>query len=114
MRVRILSPASATRARLPVAEHYAVLLSAFLRKQIQSFLDKEWDVAIEQVERERAHKTYWYMWKLPLFGEWNIDTIMNEINACRNAYPGHHNKIIGYNDRRQTQGMAMFVHRTDG
>lgn len=39
---------------------------------------------------------------------------MNEINACRNAYPGHHNKIIGYNDKRQTQDMAMVVHRTDG
>lgn len=82
-----------------------------IRKQIQAMLDKGWEVAIEHVEPKRSHKTYWYMWKLPFFGEWNLDTIMNEITACRNAYTGHHVKVIGYDGKRQTQGMAMVVHR---
>ena len=85
-----------------------------IRGQIQRMLDKGWDVAIEHVEPERSHNTYWYMWKLPLFGEWNIDTIVNELNACRTAYPGHHIKVIGYDGKRQTQGMAMVVHRAAG
>ena len=82
-----------------------------IRKQIQAMLDKGWDVAIEHVEPERSHKTYWYMWKLPLFGEWNLDPIMTELNACRNAHPGHHIKVIGYDGKRQTQGLAMVVYR---
>lgn len=82
-----------------------------IRAQIQGMLDKGWEVAIEHVEPERSNITYWYMWKLPFFGEWNIDTIMNEINACRNAYDGHHVKVIGYDGKRQTQGLAMVVYR---
>jgi len=85
--------------------------AAQIRAQIQGMLDKGWDVAVEHVEAERAGSTYWYMWKLPLFGEWNLDTIVNEINACRNAYPDHHVKVIGYDGKRQTQGLAMVVHR---
>jgi ribulose-bisphosphate carboxylase small chain len=88
--------------------------AAAIRKQIQTMLDKGWDVAIEHVEPERSHRTYWYMWKLPLFGQGKIDTIMTELNACRNAYPGHHIKVIGYDHTRQTQGMAMVVYRVAG
>jgi len=84
-----------------------------IRAQIQAMIDKEWDIAVEHVEPERSNNTYWYMWKLPMFGEWNIDTIMNELNACRNAYPGHHIKVIGYNSKKQSQGMAMVVYRAD-
>ena len=82
-----------------------------IRSQIQAMIDKGWEVAVEHVEPERSNITYWYMWKLPFFGEWNLDKIMNEITACRTAYPGHHIKVIGYDGKRQTQGMAMVVHR---
>ena len=82
-----------------------------IRTQIQALIDKGWDIAVEHVEPERSNTNYWYMWKLPLFGEADIDTIMNELNACRNANPGHHVKVIGYDSKRQTQGMAMVVFR---
>ena len=48
--------------------------AAAIRKQIQAMLDQGWDVAIEHIEPERSHKTYWYMWKLPLFGQGKIST----------------------------------------
>ncbi len=82
-----------------------------IRKQIQAMLDKSWQVAIEHVEPERSHRTYWYMWQLPFFGEWDIDKIMGEVTACRNAFPDHHIKVIGYDGKRQTQGMAMVINR---
>jgi ribulose-bisphosphate carboxylase small chain len=91
--------------------YLAPMDAAELRRQIQAILNKGWDVAIEHVEPERSNVTYWYMWKLPFFGEWNIDTIINEINACRNAYPKHIIKVIGYDKMKQTQGHAMVVHR---
>jgi len=85
-----------------------------LRTQIQAMIDNGWSLAIEHVEPERANSTYWYMWKLPLFGEWDIDHVMKELNACRNANPGHVVKVIGYDAKRQTQGMAMVVTRPSG
>ena len=61
----------------------------------------------------REGVNYWYMWKLPLFGESDINVVMNEINACRNANPGNHVRLIGYDNKRQTQGLSMVVHRGD-
>jgi ribulose-bisphosphate carboxylase small chain len=51
------------------------------------------------------------MWKLPLFGERDVNTVMNELNACRNANPGDHVRLIGYDNKRQTQGLSMVVFR---
>lgn len=82
-----------------------------IRVQIQAMIDKGWDIAVEHVEPARTNINYWYMWKLPLFGESDIDIIMNELNACRNAFANHHVKVIGYDSKRQTQGMAMVVFR---
>jgi ribulose-bisphosphate carboxylase small chain len=53
------------------------------------------------------------MWKLPMFGERDVDTVMNELTACRNANPGHHVRLVGYDNKRQTQGLAMAVYRGD-
>ncbi|MGV6801735.1 MAG: ribulose bisphosphate carboxylase small subunit [bacterium] len=82
-----------------------------IRKQIKYMVDKGWNPAIEHVEPVRAGKDYWYMWKLPMFGEKNVDTIMKELAACRDSNPGHHVRILGYDNSRQTRGQAMVVYR---
>jgi ribulose-bisphosphate carboxylase small chain len=82
-----------------------------IRQQIQTMMDNGWNIAIEHVEPERSHRTYWYMWKLPMFGEWKLDTVIKEIKACRKANPEHHIKVIGYDRIKQSQGLAMVVSR---
>jgi ribulose-bisphosphate carboxylase small chain len=75
-----------------------------IRKQVGYMVERGWNCAIEHVEPARAAQTYWYMWKLPMFGERDVDTVMNELTACRNPWrsiaatlkrclpapPGHH------------------------
>ena len=85
--------------------------AARLRKQVKYMIDRGWNCAVEHVEPERAGESFWYMWKLPLFGERDVDVVMTEVNACRNANPGDHIRIIGYDNKRQTQGLSMVVHR---
>jgi len=53
------------------------------RAQIQYIVDKGWNPGIEHTEPENARSNYWYMWKLPMFGETNVDTILAELEACR-------------------------------
>ncbi len=84
-----------------------------IKKQITYMIDQGWNPAVEHVEPERAGKDYWYMWKLPMFGERKIATIMKELDACREANEGHHVRIIGYDNMRQTQGQSMVVYRGD-
>ena len=40
-----------------------------IRAQVVYIVEQGWNPAIEHVETERVGDDYWYMWKLPLFGE---------------------------------------------
>jgi len=84
---------------------------ADLRKQVKYIVDRGWNPAIEHCEPENAMKAYWYMWKLPMFGETEVDRILAEAHACHQANPKHLVKLIGYDNVRQTQGTAMLIFR---
>ena len=84
-----------------------------LRKQVEYIVAKGWNPAIEHTEPENAVSNYWYMWKLPMFGETNIDAIFREVEQCKSANPGNHVRLIGYDNYKQTQGTAMVVHRAE-
>jgi len=84
-----------------------------IRKQVQFIVDRGWNPAIEHCEPNNAMKHYWYMWKLPMFGETDVDRILSEADACRKANPGHLVKLIGYDNARQTQGAAMLIFRPE-
>lgn len=82
-----------------------------MRYQIQYIINQGWNPGIEHVEPARAFNHYWYMWKLPMFGEQNVDRILAELEACRRAHPGHHVRLIGYDNYSQSQGTAFVVFR---
>lgn len=82
-----------------------------LRAQVAYIVSKGWNPAVEHTEPENASGYYWYMWKLPMFGETDVDLILAEVNACREAHPGNHIRLVGYDNYKQTQGTSMVVHR---
>ena len=85
--------------------------SAAIRKQVEYIVSKGWNPAIEHTEPENAFDHYWYMWKLPLFGETDVDRIIGEAELCHKANPGHHVRLIGYDNYKQSQGTNMVVYR---
>lgn len=82
-----------------------------IRKQIEYIVGQDWNPVIEHVEPERVTDHYWYMWKLPMFGEREVAPILAEIASCREAYPDHYVRIVGYDNRRQTQGARIVVYQ---
>ncbi|SDG50241.1 ribulose bisphosphate carboxylase small subunit [Roseospirillum parvum] len=82
-----------------------------LRRQIEFIVARGWTPAIEHSEPEHANSNYWYMWKLPMFGETDVDAVLAEVDACRADNPNHHVRLIGYDNVRQTQGASMVVHQ---
>jgi ribulose-bisphosphate carboxylase small chain len=82
-----------------------------IRKQVEYIVARGWNPAIEHSEPEHAGDAYWYMWKLPMFGETSVDRILAEAEACHKANPGDHVRLIGYDNYRQTQGTAMVIYR---
>ncbi len=53
-----------------------------LRKQIAYVIAQGWNPAIEHTEPEKAFSSFWYLWKLPLFGERSVERVLSELEAA--------------------------------
>ena len=87
------------------------LTPAQVLAQVQHCLDQGWTCAIEHVEPARAGDTYWYLWKLPMFGADDAEAVLAEVRECVAAHPDDLVKLVAIDRRRQTQGLAFVVHR---
>jgi ribulose-bisphosphate carboxylase small chain len=81
------------------------------RKQVEYIVSKGWNPAVEHTEPENAMSSFWYMWKLPMFGETDIDTILAEVDACHAAHPKNHVKLVGFDNYSQSKGTEMVIYR---
>ena len=82
-----------------------------IRKQVEYIVNQGWNPAIEHTEPENSFDHYWYMWKLPMFGETDVDKILDEAKACHKAHPHNHVRLVGYDNYAQSQGAAMVIYR---
>ncbi len=82
-----------------------------IRKQIEYIVSKGWNPGIEHTEPENANSHYWYMWKLPMFGETDVDAILAEVEACHKAHPNNHIRLLGFDNYAQSAGAAMVIYR---
>ena len=82
-----------------------------IRRQVEYLVSRGWNPAVEHTEPENAGGSYWYMWKLPMFGETDVKRILVEAEACHKANPTHHVRLIGYDNYKQSQGASMVIYR---
>jgi ribulose-bisphosphate carboxylase small chain len=78
--------------------------------QINYIIAQGWTPAIEHEHPSNAFDHYWTMWKLPFFGETNLASVVNELEACRRSYPDHHIRLTGYDNYTQSQGSCFVVY----
>ena len=81
-----------------------------IQAQVAYIISNGWSPAIEHEHPSRSFDHYWTMWKLPFFGETNLNAVVEELNACHRAYPDHHVRLIGYDNYAQSQGVCFVVH----
>ncbi len=67
--------------------------------------------AIEHEDPSKAASYYWTMWKLPFFGEKDLNVVVAELESCHRTYPDHHVRLIGYDSYTQSQGVCFVVYR---
>ena len=82
-----------------------------IKKQVQYLVSKGFNPAIEHTEPEHLMDNYWYMWKLPMFGETDVNKVVAEAEACHKANPNNHVRLVGYDNFKQSQGAAMVIFR---
>jgi ribulose-bisphosphate carboxylase small chain len=105
---RVSDPAS---RKFGTFSYLPLMTAAEIRKQVDYVVQQGWNPAIEHTEPEHMTDSYWYMWKLPMFGETDVDRILAEAEACHKANPSHHVRLIGYDNFRQSQGTSMVIYR---
>jgi ribulose-bisphosphate carboxylase small chain len=84
-----------------------------IKAQIQYCLDNNWPVSVEYTDDPHPRNVYWEMWGLPLFDMKDAVAVMEEVQACRQAFPNQYIRVNGY-DRslgRQTTALSFIVNR---
>ena len=80
-----------------------------IQAQVAYILANGWSPAIEHEHPSQAFDHYWTMWKLPFFGETDLNHVLAELEACHRQFPDHHVRLTGYDNYTQTQGAAFVV-----
>ena len=74
--------------------------------QISYLIAQGWTPAIVHEHPSRAFDHYWTMWKLPFFGEQDLNRVVQELDACRAAYPDNPARLLGPDNYPQRPGVA--------
>lgn len=106
-----VQPYKATERKGETFSYLPPLSPEKVRQQIAYMIGQGWSPSVEHTEPEKAFSRYWYMWKLPFFGETSIEKILAEIDSCHRSNPGHHVRLVGYDNYAQSLGTAFIVHR---
>lgn len=83
--------------------------------QIRYALEHGWATSLEYTDDPHPRNSYWDMWGVPMFDLEvdQVEVVLREIRACREAYPDHYIKLIAYDSSlgRQTTALAFIVNR---
>lgn len=82
-----------------------------IKSQIQYIIDQGWVPAIEHTEPNNVDGHYWYLWKLPMFGELEVDKILAAAKTCHRIHPTDHIRLVGYDNQKQSIGTTMVIFR---
>jgi len=83
--------------------------------QLRYALRNGWVIMLELTDDPHPRNILWEMWAQPTFdlAERDVDVVMEDVRACRAAFPERHVKVVCY-DRslgRQSTRLAFIVHR---
>src|SRR5579871_1654126 len=86
-----------------------------IEKQLLYSIDHKWAISVEYTDDPHPRNAYWEMWGLPAFETKaeDVENILREVRAAREAFPEHYIKVIAYDPTRgrQTTALAFIVNR---
>ena len=86
-----------------------------IASQIHYALEHGWAMSVEHTDNPHPRSPYWDMWGTPLFDlpVEQVDVVLREVRACREAHPDEYVKVIAYDSSkgRQTTALSFIVQR---
>ena len=83
------------------------LTDAEITSQLGYALGQGWALSVEFTDDPHPRNNYWDMWGLPMFDLLDAAGVLDEINACRQAYPDRYIRVCAYDSRRSRQTVAL-------
>ena len=83
--------------------------------QVQYSVYHGWAVAVEHTDDPHPRNVYWEMWGLPYFDVLDVESIVNEVNRCRQEFPNEYVRVTAYDASlgRQTTALSFIVNRPE-
>src|SRR5580693_3090418 len=81
--------------------------------QLRYAIGQGWAVAVEFTDDPHPRNVLWEMWGLPMFDIADAAAAMDEVTACRQAYPRHYVRLTASDSSlgRQTTALSFIVSR---
>lgn len=81
--------------------------------QIGYAIDNGWAVGVEYTDDPHPRNTYWEMWDRPMFDLASPDEAVEQVNACREAFPDQYVAVTAYDSSlaRQVKTLWFIVQR---
>ncbi|WP_428086689.1 ribulose bisphosphate carboxylase small subunit [Candidatus Thioglobus sp.] len=103
-----------TKSTLETFSFLPPLTADDIYDQLVYIINQGWTPSLEHETPSQSMSTYWGMWKLPFFGMRDPNEILAEIEQCRQTYPEHLIRVVGYDNYTQCLGHSFVVHRPRG
>ncbi|NDC60679.1 MAG: ribulose bisphosphate carboxylase small subunit [Betaproteobacteria bacterium] len=75
--------------------------------QIEFALGKNWAIGVEYTDDPHPRNTYWEMYGNPMFDLKDAAGILNEIKACRAAFPNHYVRVTAFDSTQGVESLKM-------
>ena len=83
------------------------LTDAEITAQIEYGLKRGYAWSVEYTDDPHPRNTYWAMYGHPMFDLQDAAGVLQEVQACRKAFPRHYIRMMAFDSTRNTESIAM-------
>ncbi|HEY6005110.1 MAG TPA: ribulose bisphosphate carboxylase small subunit [Anaeromyxobacter sp.] len=93
--------------------HLPDLTDEQILRQLAYALGRGWAISVEHTDDPHPHNVYWDMWGPPRFDAADPASVMEEVKACRGAFPDRYVKVNAFDATRgwETVRLSFLVQR---
>ena len=83
------------------------LTDAEITAQIEYGLKRGYAWSVEYTDDPHPRNTYWAMYGHPMFDLQDAAGVLQEVQACRNAFPRHYIRMMAFDSTRNVETIVM-------
>lgn len=78
-----------------------------IEAQLRYAIEQGWAISIELTDDPHPRNLFWELWALPMFDLTDPRAALNEVRACREAFPNQYIKVNAFDSRKGRETVAL-------